>query len=253
MKIEPRDIEEIYALAINVYHKKIEKNEAIEKAVELNLMSKGSAADYIQNLKYLLSGHTYKTYKRTMNLAGTEFFLRKIRDDFGQNVFDRALKTSYKHVKYYNSLGHGKQVQTEQLLDKLKEELSQENSMAVYPDEVNVNPLFEGAIKNVSINAYERNAKARKICIDYHKPVCCVCSFDFSSHYGEIGKNFIHVHHIVDLSQIDGEYEVDPINDLCPVCPNCHAMLHTQQPAMHPSKLKAIIHSHNARVTSKSR
>ena len=37
------------------------------------------------------------------------------------------------------------------------------------------------------------------------------------------------VHHIKPLSEINEEYEVDPINDLIPVCPNCHAMLHRQQ------------------------
>ncbi|MDC9497701.1 MULTISPECIES: HNH endonuclease [unclassified Pseudoalteromonas] len=36
----------------------------------------------------------------------------------------------------------------------------------------------------------------------------------------------MHVHHIVPISDIGDEYQVDPIRDLRPVCPNCHAMLH---------------------------
>ena len=44
--------------------------------------------------------------------------------------------------------------------------------------------------------------------------------------YGELGKDFIHVHHIVPLNTIGEEYKVDYKNDLIPVCPNCHAMLH---------------------------
>ena len=44
--------------------------------------------------------------------------------------------------------------------------------------------------------------------------------------YGELGQGFIHVHHIVPISKIGKEYKIDPINDLVPVCPNCHAMLH---------------------------
>jgi 5-methylcytosine-specific restriction enzyme A len=44
-----------------------------------------------------------------------------------------------------------------------------------------------------------------------------------------------------DLASIGHEYEVDPIADLRPVCPNCHAMLPTTTPAMSIASLKAII------------
>lgn len=44
--------------------------------------------------------------------------------------------------------------------------------------------------------------------------------------YGELGKEFIHVHHIVPLHEIKETYKVDYRKDLGPICPNCHAMLH---------------------------
>ncbi|PMN95280.1 restriction endonuclease [Enterovibrio norvegicus] len=96
----------------------------------------------------------------------------------------------------------------------------------------------EGSIKQVTINAYERNPKARAACIAEHKAICQVCNFDFEAIYGAIGKGFIHIHHKVDLATIGKSYQVDPINDLIPVCPNCHAMLHTEEPAMDIEKLK---------------
>lgn len=49
---------------------------------------------------------------------------------------------------------------------------------------------------------------------------------DFGEKYGDLGKGFIHVHHIVPLNKIGQEYMVDYKKDLIPVCPNCHAMLH---------------------------
>jgi 5-methylcytosine-specific restriction protein A len=52
---------------------------------------------------------------------------------------------------------------------------------------------------------------------------------NFEEKYGEIGRNFIHVHHIVPISTIGQEYQIDPEKDLVPVCPNCHAMLHKGQ------------------------
>jgi len=42
----------------------------------------------------------------------------------------------------------------------------------------------------------------------------------------------MHVHRLHELSQVEPGYRVDPINDLWPVCPNCHAMLHRRQPAL---------------------
>ncbi|WP_218949237.1 MULTISPECIES: HNH endonuclease [unclassified Acinetobacter] len=48
----------------------------------------------------------------------------------------------------------------------------------------------------------------------------------FEHTYGAFAKDFIHVHHIEPLHDIGKEYEVDPKEDLRPVCPNCHAMLH---------------------------
>ncbi|WP_337946952.1 MULTISPECIES: HNH endonuclease [unclassified Pseudoalteromonas] len=76
------------------------------------------------------------------------------------------------------------------------------------------------------VNSYERNLKARSECIKEYGVSCTVCGFNFEETYGKRGKGFIHVHHIVPISDIGDEYQVDPIRDLRPVCPNCHAMLH---------------------------
>jgi 5-methylcytosine-specific restriction protein A len=68
-----------------------------------------------------------------------------------------------------------------------------------------------------------------------------VCGFDFGQVYGSIGDGFIHVHHLRELASIGQEYVVDQIADLRPVCTNCHAMLHSIQPALTIEKLWAII------------
>ena len=102
--------------------------------------------------------------------------------------------------------------------------------------------FYEGSIKQVQVNVYERNSEARKKCLEHHGYRCKVCDFDFEKVYGVIGKDYIHVHHIVDLASIGKEYKVDPVNDLIPVCPNCHAMLHIQKPiALSVEKLKRLI------------
>ena len=107
----------------------------------------------------------------------------------------------------------------------------------VYPDEI-AEGAIEGAKRRVSINAYERSASARQACIDHYGYRCAVCSFDFESKYGERGKHFIHVHHIVPLASIGESYIVNPIEDLRPICPNCHAVIHRTDPPCSIDELK---------------
>ncbi len=95
----------------------------------------------------------------------------------------------------------------------------------IYPEEVS-SELKEGSKKSITVNSYERNPKARSECINRYGVSCTVCGFNFESTYGQRGKGFIHVHHLIPISNIGDEYEINPITDLRPVCPNCHAMLH---------------------------
>lgn len=102
--------------------------------------------------------------------------------------------------------------------------------------------LKEGAKKQVYVNAYERNRVARTRCIEKYGVNCQVCDMNFEETYGEIGKDFIHVHHLTPMAARGDEYDVDPEKDLIPVCPNCHAMLHKGgNPLLTIEELKKII------------
>lgn len=96
-----------------------------------------------------------------------------------------------------------------------------------FPDEIPASENYaEGAKKQVTVNSYERDPRARQACIDHHGTTCKCCNFDFEKVYGEHGKGFIHVHHIKPLYTVGEGYVVDPIADMIPLCPNCHAMVH---------------------------
>jgi predicted HNH restriction endonuclease len=110
-------------------------------------------------------------------------------------------------------------------------ELIQLKSSTFIPEEIteeSSNKFKEGAKKEITVNAYERNPKARKECIRIHGSKCTVCGFDFGEIYGEEFMGKIHVHHKKSLAEIDDEYEVDPKEDLVPVCPNCHMIIHSK-------------------------
>lgn len=105
----------------------------------------------------------------------------------------------------------------------------------------NPEKFVEGAAKTIAVNAYERNSKARSACIEHYGAVCVVCNFNFEAVYGAIGTGFIHVHHIIPLAEIRQEYELDPIRDLIPICPNCHAIIHLTQPAISIEELRSCL------------
>jgi hypothetical protein len=102
-------------------------------------------------------------------------------------------------------------------------------------------PLLEGAKYQVTVNAYERDPRARQLCIAKHGTACVVCGFSFGAVYGPVGDGFIHVYHLRALSEIGGEYEVNPAEDLRPVCPNCHAVLHRRVPAYSIEEVRAFL------------
>ena len=101
--------------------------------------------------------------------------------------------------------------------------------------------LTEGAIRRITVNSYERNPDARSRCIAHYGTRCFICDFDFGLKYGEFFDGYIHVHHLRPLSDIREEYEVDPINDLRPLCPNCHAVVHRRNPPFTIDEIKKML------------
>lgn len=110
----------------------------------------------------------------------------------------------------------------------------------VLPEE-EFGPYHEGAVRQVTVNAYERDPDARRCCIQHYGTTCCVCGFNFGVTYGTLGEGFIHVHHLKPLSEIGEEHQVNPLADLRPVCPNCHAMLHRRTPAYSIEELQQVL------------
>jgi len=99
----------------------------------------------------------------------------------------------------------------------------------------------EGAKAQILVNAYERDPAARKACLQHYGYRCQICDFSFEEFYGDVGRDFIHVHHQIPLHTVGENYRPDPVNDMVPLCPNCHAMVHRKMPPIDPDVLKDII------------
>ena len=93
---------------------------------------------------------------------------------------------------------------------------------------------FEGAAATVMVNRYEyeRDRAARSKCIAHYGCTCNACGINLVSVYGAAADGFIYVHHLKPISSVKAEYELDPICDLRPLCPNCHAMIHQTSPPL---------------------
>lgn len=113
------------------------------------------------------------------------------------------------------------------------------------PEEATRGQYREGSVRQVLVNAYERDRAARQACINHYGTACSVCGLVFEERYGGLGADFIHVHHIVPLSELGSDYEPDPIKDLRPVCPNCHAMLHRRRPVLTIAELRLVYDRNN--------
>lgn len=99
----------------------------------------------------------------------------------------------------------------------------------------------EGSRVTITVNAYERDPGARADCLEHYGYVCAVCDVRLEDRYGEIAREFIHVHHLVPIAKIGKSYEVDPIRDLRPVCPNCHAILHRREPPLSIGEARRLV------------
>ncbi len=99
----------------------------------------------------------------------------------------------------------------------------------------------EGAARQILVNGYERNRRAREKCIRHYGRTCTVCGFDFGARYGEAAAGYIQIHHVVPIARVRKEYRLNPVTDLRPVCPNCHAVIHRREPPFSVDEVKQML------------
>jgi 5-methylcytosine-specific restriction protein A len=103
----------------------------------------------------------------------------------------------------------------------------------------------EGKLLQVYVNRYERNAKARSLCLKKHGNKCFACFMDFKKVYGNDIPDIIHIHHVKPLSKLGKETITDILKDLIPLCPNCHSVVHVKKKLMSLKELKRRIKINN--------
>ena len=103
----------------------------------------------------------------------------------------------------------------------------------------------EGKQEQVAHYRRERSAqlvaRAKRRFKEQHGRLFCeACEFDFHATYGAVGEDFIEVHHLKPVSEMqDGE--TTRLEDVALVCSNCHRVLHRRRPWMTVGALKKLL------------
>ena len=223
-----QDMAEIYKLAKQVYLgnlRQIDAKQQIQSRLSTQI-NDNSFIDFCTALRHMLNG---TRHTRGISTDLREYYLEKILEDFGVDKLRIALNAYMMHIEYYENKRHTHRKIEREIHSKFSEKIGGVLDTEIDADLINElkkdKAYFEGGVEQVIINKYSRSSLARQKCIEKFGTKCCVCGFAFEEQYGELGKGFIHVHHLVPISSIKNMKEVT-CDDLRPVCPNCHAMLH---------------------------
>lgn len=232
---------------------RITETELILPSLYLMSLNDGviTTADLIPKLRSIMkpSGKDMEILKG----RNDDKFSQKVRNLHAHNTFERFGYAEYKgsaRTGYAEITEHGKEhlaknkdilnyllindFTYQDLTENLKniEEKKDKRSIETFDENV----IIQEGLKQITAGAtYQRSKQLRDYAISHftrqNKIDCNCCNFNFNDFYGqEIGKGFIEIHHIRPIFQYDDENVIETIknavNNLMPVCSNCHRMIH---------------------------
>lgn len=99
----------------------------------------------------------------------------------------------------------------------------------------------EGSMVQSLTTRYERKRINREACVRLKGSRCSVCGFDFAEYYGHLGTGYIEIHHIKSIASLGAGYRINVATDLEPLCANCHAMAHREEPPVSIERLRLMV------------
>jgi len=114
----------------------------------------------------------------------------------------------------------------------LQEQGIETPSEAQPPDNYAGVVIEEGAVIHRSVKQRTRSRRLRDAAITVFRQqhdgrlFCTVCGFDFEAIYGELGRDFIEVHHTEIIREGDPVDLMIALERVAPLCANCHRMIH---------------------------
>jgi hypothetical protein len=164
---------------------------------------------------------------------------RRLEEPRFELFIDGAWAGPFSVKEIWSKIQDGKVSLTDYAIDRATGATSQ---LVQFPE---LTALFTELAVSTSVKImkqHKRTKKERDECIKFHGTICAVCGFSFEQEFGEIGKDYIEVHHLKPVAQYASSRVriVNPIADLRPVCANCHRMLHMRNPPLSVEELIEI-------------
>ena len=166
----------------------------------------------------------HKYYDRVRNKIATNASMRQEDDAAGQQYsIHLKIYSSFLESKAFKGL-FKKKINIEGTEEREPKIASSTSSILQKHKE---RTMTEGERKHVEFETAHRNPALRQACIDKYGYQCQCCGMNFTDLYGEeLGAQFIEVHHMKMLSTYDENRPDDYVENLVPLCSNCHSMIH---------------------------
>jgi 5-methylcytosine-specific restriction endonuclease McrA len=198
---------------------------------------------------------------------GDDKFSQKVRNLTAHRTFERNHLARYTTDRHIEITENGKaHLQENQdilkyllvndfsyldIIDSLRQIEGNQNKRRIEVFDENI-IIQEGRKKLIEAAVYERSSALRNYAIRHFsredKIFCQCCNFNFQDFYGiDIGKGFIEIHHTKPIFKYENEdlegTLQQAINNLAPVCSNCHRMIHRNrnQPLEIPVLIDIIV------------
>ena len=118
-------------------------------------------------------------------------------------------------------------------------------SIAIAEQEQGITEAEEGRLLTRMHRIRERNRELVKrkrdaVLRETGRLACEVCDFDFNARYGEHGRGFIEVHHLLPLHALSPGSRTR-LQDLAILCANCHRMVHAKSKWLTLLQLKELL------------
>jgi len=223
--------------------KRISESELIIPALNLiSLSNQGvSTTELIKKLEEIMNPQG----KDAEIISGRNdtYFSQKVRNITAHKTLINKNWAEYRDGLYYiTKIGEKFLDEKKEIFDYLQNtDFSQEEKETTVKNMLDENVFYipeidicEGELVTVSSQTRRRSSVLRNFAFDYFKTrnliKCDVCEFDFEQKYGKLGIGYIELHHIRPIELYEKEGQIikleKAINNLVPLCSNCHKMIH---------------------------
>ncbi|WP_392455310.1 hypothetical protein ACF3OH_00465 [Chryseomicrobium aureum] len=106
-----------YRILKSVYEGRMSRTQGKEEIHKTTGMNASSASAIITIFLAMMEG---EVYKRAFNNASNLYLLENIRNDYGEEAFNKALSAAQQHINYYSTLGKGNLRGYQKIIDDLR-------------------------------------------------------------------------------------------------------------------------------------